>query len=306
MSWLFSRALVEAYSEESSLGGEPCAQLNVMPTLQPFWREDRRIEFSSPSQFGLTCARLTEHRGAQLLTSYLADFPARISAPQAKAPASTESEAGCGDRWLGSLAKWDRASSSWKTLQCSFLEGLDVYSETWPRWGMMLDGACWALSMPEHLTSANESGSELNWPTPHGFSKDGKSNGPSGNELGRAVNQSLWPTPTVNGNYNKVGLSAKSVDGLATAVTRMSFPPPTVQDSKNNGAQSQMERNTKPLNAVVGGSLNPTWVEWLMGWPLGWTDLKASVTDKFQQWRLSHGRICGDKAEGPAPSLSRG
>jgi hypothetical protein len=37
------------------------------------------------------------------------------------------------------------------------------------------------------------------WPTPHGFSKDGRSNGPSGNELGRAVNQAkrAFPTPTV-------------------------------------------------------------------------------------------------------------
>ena len=33
------------------------------------------------------------------------------------------------------------------------------------------------------------------WPTPHGFSKDGKSNGPSGNELGSAVNKAekMWP-----------------------------------------------------------------------------------------------------------------
>jgi hypothetical protein len=37
------------------------------------------------------------------------------------------------------------------------------------------------------------------WPTPHGFSKDGRSNGTSGNELGRAVNQAgrAFPTPTV-------------------------------------------------------------------------------------------------------------
>lgn len=27
-----------------------------------------------------------------------------------------------------------------------------------------------------------------------------------------------------------------------------------------------------------GGKLNPTWVEWLMGFPLGWTDLDASET----------------------------
>jgi hypothetical protein len=70
-----------------------------------------------------------------------------------------------------------------------------------------------------------------------------------------------------------------------------SWPTPTVQDSKNNGAQSQMERNTKPLNAEVGGPLNPTWVEWLMGWPLGWTDCDASATDKFQQWLHAHGEF---------------
>jgi len=35
------------------------------------------------------------------------------------------------------------------------------------------------------------------------------------------------------------------------------------------------------------GQLNPSWVEWLMGWPIGWTDLKPLETDKFrsvQQW----------------------
>jgi len=66
---------------------------------------------------------------------------------------------------------------------------------------------------------------------------------------------------------------------------------PTAQDSKNNGAKSQMERNSLPLSAQVGGSLNPTWVEWLMGWPIGHTDLKPSATDKFQQWQQQHG-VC--------------
>ena len=93
-------------------------------------------------------------------------------------------------------------------------------------------------------------------PTLHGMSKDGRSNGPSGNELGRAVNR------------------------MATV---------TVQDSKNNGAPSQMKRNSKPLNAEVGGSLNPPWVEWLMGWPLGWTDCAHSATAKFRQWLYLHG-----------------
>ena len=38
------------------------------------------------------------------------------------------------------------------------------------------------------------------------------------------------------------------------------------------------------LEAHVGGKLNPTWVEWLMGWPTGWTDLKPLAMDKYRQW----------------------
>ena len=32
------------------------------------------------------------------------------------------------------------------------------------------------------------------------------------------------------------------------------------------------------LGQVAGGQLNPEWVEWLMGFPLGWTDLELSET----------------------------
>ena len=35
--------------------------------------------------------------------------------------------------------------------------------------------------------------------------------------------------------------------------------------------------------------LNPCWVEMLMGWPIGWTELNALETGKFQQWLDSHG-----------------
>jgi DNA (cytosine-5)-methyltransferase 1 len=33
-----------------------------------------------------------------------------------------------------------------------------------------------------------------------------------------------------------------------------------------------------------GGKLNPDWVEWLMGWPIGWTDLRPLAMDKFLPW----------------------
>jgi hypothetical protein len=34
------------------------------------------------------------------------------------------------------------------------------------------------------------------------------------------------------------------------------------------------DRGKGNLGEVVGGKLNPQWVEWLMGYPIGWTDLE--------------------------------
>jgi len=36
---------------------------------------------------------------------------------------------------------------------------------------------------------------------------------------------------------------------------------------------STTDRNKGNLGEVVGGQLNPDWVEWLMGLPTGWTDI---------------------------------
>jgi hypothetical protein len=68
----------------------------------------------------------------------------------------------------------------------------------------------------------------------------------------------------------------------------MMFPTPTVQDSKNNGSSSQMQRNTKPLNAEVGGKLNPDWVELLMGWPKSWTCIDPISRVCYCQWIMEN------------------
>jgi hypothetical protein len=54
------------------------------------------------------------------------------------------------------------------------------------------------------------------------------------------------------------------------------FPTMTANDSKNNNPPSQRKENGRhsdQLNVIAGGSLNPDWVEWLMGLPIGWTDI---------------------------------
>lgn len=177
MSWLFSQAAAAAFLAGTCSDGEPCAQWSVMPTAHPFWRRDKTMDFSQPFPSGRTFAVLTAGRGQELLTSYLAGFPARTSALRERAPASTASEAACGSTWPASWVKFDPATSSWRTAQCSLLGDSEPFSGTWPRWGSMRAGVCSELPRLALPMTASASGSRL--PTPSGV------NGGRNNTMGR-------------------------------------------------------------------------------------------------------------------------
>ena len=59
------------------------------------------------------------------------------------------------------------------------------------------------------------------------------------------------------------------------------LPTPTCHNSVEGAYPAEYTRVTPTLATHAGGKLNPVWIEWLMGWPQGWTDLKPQVTDKF-------------------------
>lgn len=65
-----------------------------------------------------------------------------------KAQDLTASEAASGARWQGSFARCSPDSSLWKTAQCSLLADSDEFSETWPRWGSMRNGASYLRPTP--------------------------------------------------------------------------------------------------------------------------------------------------------------
>ena len=77
MSWLFSQALVEAYSAGISLDGEPSAPSSGNPIPQAYCAPDKMTVFSRLSRFGMTFKPLMENLGEELLTLYLGDFHAR-------------------------------------------------------------------------------------------------------------------------------------------------------------------------------------------------------------------------------------
>jgi hypothetical protein len=70
------------------------------------------------------------------------------------------------------------------------------------------------------------------------------------------------------------------------------FPTVLNRDYRHPPAASYSDRGggTKgdQLPYVAGGPLNPRWVEWLMGWPVGWTALNALETAKCREWLQQH------------------
>jgi hypothetical protein len=250
----------------------------------------------------MTCEPLMGDRGEELLTSYLAAFPAKTSAQPGKEGGSTANGQDSGVKWLGSLAKYDRDLRSWKTPQCWLFEDLERSLETWPKWGMTLDGAAYqrptpsfVLAIRQRITAAKESGSRL--PTPRsqepGRTSEGYGRGLAemveGNEqikrLRTPVAQPSMRRLTEGRNVSKTSGRVFGMS-LAQCVEMRQLPTPTARDWKSGKAsQTTMERNSRPLSEQIGGKLNPQWVEWLMGWPIGWTDLEPLEMDKFRTWR---------------------
>ena len=251
MSWLISRAMTEAcvslrYSQESEGGslegtcsdGEQSAPLSVMPTPHKFWRNDKTMEFSRLSQFGLTCAVLTEGHGEELLTSFREGFRARTYRLQEQEKDSMETGLVYGVKWVESLAKYDLGLSTWKTQQCLWEEDLPSSSVILPKWGMTRSGALFQHPMLERPIS----------------------------EIGSGLWQRMWPTPVAS-------------------MSKGSSPGSLIRKC---GRDRSNDRLDHAVMASDGGQLNPEWVEWMMGVPSKWTDLRPLAMDKFQEWLQQH------------------
>lgn len=142
-----------------------------------------------------------------------------------------------------------------------------------------------------------------NWPTPNAW--DGK-RGPRSEENLRTKNHQVnlitavkqaerekWPTPQSRDYKGSSGRSLKGMEcDLPTMVKRM--PTPNARDWKDG--KTAGNRKSPGLGVVAhqlepqtGGQLNPTWIEWLMGWPLGWSELKPLEMDKSHFVPPPHG-----------------
>ena len=316
MSWLFSQALVAESLAENCLDGKPSVQSKSTATAPVYYVGDKTKEFSRLSRFGMTLQPLTADRGDALLTSFREVFLAKTFQQPEEAQELTENVRDSGVRWRELSVKYDQDLSSWRTHQCLFQEVLEESSLTLPRWGLMRNGELSERTTPEHLTSETESGCWQNFATPTA----------TANQLCPSMTKkhascrAIWPKPSAN-NYEQTDLDkllerrerikSQGINGngfgltLANAVLieeRKTWATPTASEvrqgwqDRSRGKKGQQESLSTQVIKEAGGReatsglhLNPDWTEWLMGWPIGWTDSKQLETDKFQQWWNSHG-----------------
>lgn len=292
---------------------------------------------------------------------------ARTLALPAEARASLANAVDSGATWQGSLAKYDLQSRGWKTHQHSLYGGLIEFAETWPRWGMMLDGELYPLPTPSGLEEhrawiISESASGLSLPTVtkmdftgRGYQtskgknfftlpgilteavvpedleekrkeiskrlgtptardwKDGTAeackNTPENGLLGRQIHR----LPTLTKFDATCGdLEGKEYDGKTTHAMKLiqgvkRFPSVRTQSPTGggsgldggSGARSMMSEEDR--KSLTGGSLNPEWTEWFMGFPIGWSALAPLETARFRQWWRSHGGYSIENSNLPNP-----
>jgi len=155
------------------------------------------------------------------------------------------------------------------------------------------------------------------WPTPLAqeggpdFAKIERCNRQSGKGLTLTTTVALkeremFPTPLANEGRHAAPTDwemntehGATKDSLRVRVNKRNFPTPTARDSKggyNTKSLTRKDGKSRTFdglpNAVldgkgtetVTGALNPNWVEWLMGFPVGHTDLNSSETPSYLSW----------------------
>jgi hypothetical protein len=315
MSYTYLQEQGEEYLVESFADIPQFVLSRLNLTAEKSYSKDNEMESYQSSQSGTTCKHSTETHGEEKLTSSAEVSHAKTYQQQEKEQELKDQDQVCGNTWRESSVKFDLNTHSWKTHRCLWEEDLAPSSLTLPKWGMMQSGVLWErITSPLH-TDETEFGSLLPTPTCADATmgailndntklimlKSGKlrkiSNQGVSGSIGLARTVAMWPTPRAgnpgsrpNGKGGKI-LSEEVLIAEGIRNRGETFATPQARDFRTGSTDRwDNPERSRNLNDQIGGQLNPTWVEWLMGWPLGWTDCAASATDKFQQWLNSHGK----------------
>lgn len=254
MAWIYLAASVETHSDSAS-GLEPSPTASEISMPKESCSVVCQTEALSLHLSGTTF-QLSRDLCSPASTSLSGASLAKISALLGMEQAWVESEAGFFTRLCAWPKKRSPHSYSLKTSLPSEHAALTPLSGPFPASGMTVAGTLYPLTTWERRTRGSGG---FCWPTVR--ASDGAKGGPGqkfgagGMTLPAAVK--LWPTPTAR-DWKESGLE----------------PAAQARKSPCLPASVRLAGESRP------GSLSPMWTEWLMGFPIGWTELDASVT----QW----------------------
>ena len=264
MAWLYVPGLEALNSElnESSLTSETWLSWRAKPSPLPTWSKRWKRVHWLQRLSGLTCEPSRADDFAEKWILSQPDSHASLSHTLADFKEQKMS-ATFGPMFQGSSAKLDPQSLCWKTSQVSLVSQERLSLRTWPKWGLIVRGELYALQKPVLLTKERDS---LRY---------------------------AWPTPTAQDAGKATKKLRTEHQNNLTAIVH-SFPTPTARDSKGGYTSESLTRKDGKSrafdslpNAAIGGlgtdqrpgHLNPEWVEWLMGWPIGWTESEPVETE---------------------------
>ena len=274
--------------------GPDCARSRSAKSSRTAGRSSANAGRKSRASKTSASSRQIDWLQSELWTSFLAASRAKTSASPETAQDSPERAADCGASSIESSKRSGRRTRSSKTSAPFDLEDWSKCSGSSLRSGMTRNGIAFPLLPLAHSTGETASGL---LPTPtatrygstnNGSPRDGRTQyrtrgTPS---LTTMAARGLWPTPTSRDWKDGSAKSCRNVPVNALLGRAIhNWPTPTWRDSTNSRnatcvryGENKGHAGTTLTDAVVpaGGALNPTWVEWLMGFPLGWTALEPS------------------------------
>lgn len=225
---------------------------------------------------GVTYAPSTLARGVESWIVSLAATPANRS-PSQDIGGARMTSATSGQMSLAFFESASPHSASSRTSPVICLSGDTKSSESFKRWASALRAHCGRRRKSARPTDVNGSSSLLPNPSASSY---GSNKGGAAGRLGKKrlslesmARRAMWPTPSATlGTNGGLVTPAKAREGgtlIEALSARTIWPTPTIAGNHNRKGASPSSGDG--LATAVGGQLNPTWVEWLMGWPLGWS-----------------------------------
>lgn len=211
---------------------------------------------------GATLPPSTASCGVERWISSLRGFRASRSAQPASDSAKPTSD-GSGPTSRGSSARFGRGGSSSRTSVWTLFDDPEL---TWRIWATeSRQRSASVRRMLERRTGGSDGGAWLPTPTARDY-RSGKASDATHARNARPLNEVVRriPTPTAgdsrsSGSRNLPGSKAN--------------PGVSLTDWVKTGC------STQPRVSASTGDLNPTWVDWLMGLPTGWTACEPSETE---------------------------